>query len=177
MIHKLAEVNSKNIGVDTYIWQFAVVLSGAVIGNNCNINCHTFIENKVIIGNNVTIKSGVFLWDGITIEDEVFVGPNVSFTNDKFPRSKKYPDAFDEVHIETGASIGAGAIILGGVHIGKYAMIAAGAIVTKDVPAHALVKGSPAVVCNYIDEFGEKLVPKSDHFVSKKGKKYLLPPL
>jgi UDP-2-acetamido-3-amino-2,3-dideoxy-glucuronate N-acetyltransferase len=177
MIHKLAEVNSKNIGVDTNIWQYAVVLSGAVIGNNCNINCHTFIENKVIIGNNVTIKSGVYLWDGITIEDEVFVGPNVSFTNDKFPRSKKYPDVFDKIHIETGASIGAGAIILGGVHIGKYAMIAAGAIVTKNVPAYALVKGSPAIICNYIDEFGEKLVPKLDHFVSSNGKKYLLPPL
>jgi UDP-2-acetamido-3-amino-2,3-dideoxy-glucuronate N-acetyltransferase len=177
MIHKLADVQSINIGIDTKIWQYAVVLSDAIIGNNCNINCHTFIENKVIIGNNVTIKSGVYLWDGITIEDDVFVGPNVTFTNDKFPRSKQYPEEFERIQIDKGASIGAGAIILGGVHIGKYAMIAAGSIVTKNVPEHALVKGSPAVICNYLDEFGEKLIPEADYFVSSTGKKFNLPPV
>ena len=94
MIHELADVKSLKIGNDTLIWQFAVILANAEIGSNCNINCHTFIENEVVIGNNVTIKSGVFLWDGITIEDNVFVGPNVTFTNDKFPRSKQYPIEF-----------------------------------------------------------------------------------
>jgi UDP-2-acetamido-3-amino-2,3-dideoxy-glucuronate N-acetyltransferase len=177
MIHKLADVQSKNIGLDTNIWQYVVVLNEAIIGNNCNINCHTFIENKVIIGNNVTIKSGVFLWDGIIIEDDVFVGPNVTFTNDKFPRSKQYPDEFEKIHIDKGASIGAGAIIMGGVHIGKYAMIAAGSIVTKNVPDHALVKGIPAIVCNYVDEFGEKLKHEADYFVSNSGKKFYFPPL
>ena len=177
MIHKFADVQSKNIGPDTKIWQYVVVLNEAVIGNNCNINCHTFIENKVIIGNNVTIKSGVFLWDGITIEDDVFVGPNVTFTNDKFPRSKQYPDEFQKIQIDKGVSIGAGAIIMGGVHIGKYAMIAAGSIVTKNVPEHALVKGSPAKICNYLDEFGEKLISEANYFVSNSGKKYFLPPL
>jgi UDP-2-acetamido-3-amino-2,3-dideoxy-glucuronate N-acetyltransferase len=177
MIHKLADVQSIKIGIDTKIWQYAVVLSDAIIGNNCNINCHTFIENKVIIGNNVTIKSGVYLWDGITIEDDVFVGPNVTFTNDKFPRSKQYPEEYDETYIETGASIGAGAIIMGGVRIGRYALIAAGSLVTKNVPPYAMVKGAPAKIYSYVDESGSKLIPTGDHFLSVTGKKYFFPPI
>lgn len=177
MIHPLADVKSNRIGADTNIWQFAVVLSEAQIGKNCNINCHTFIENKVIIGDNVTVKSGVYLWDGIKLEDNVFIGPNVTFTNNKFPRSKKYQVDHDNIHIEKGASIGAGAIILGGIRIGKYALIAAGAIVTKNVPEHALVMGSPARLCHYVDESGNKLIPKEDYFLSISGKKYLFPPI
>lgn len=157
MIHPLADVKSNNIGINTNIWQFAIILEQAIIGDNCNINCHTFIENKVSIGNNVTIKSGVYLWDGIKIEDNVFIGPNVTFTNDKFPRSKIYPEKFDKVHIEFGASIGAGAIIMGNVRIGKFALVAAGALVTKDVPAFTLVKGFPAKFVSLIDETGNKI--------------------
>src|ERR1035437_10201811 len=113
MIHLTAEVFTENIGIDTLVWQHCVILKNAVIGNNCNINAFCFIENDVVIGNNVTIKSGVYLWDGIRIENDVFVGPNVSFTNDKYPRSKQYPVSFEKTIIRNGASIGAGSVILG----------------------------------------------------------------
>lgn len=139
-IHKLADVQSKNIGQDTKIWQFCVVLEKAVIGKNCNICAHVLIENDVIVGNNVTVKSGVQLWDGIRIEDNVFIGPNVTFTNDLYPRSKKYPEKFLQTVVKKGASIGANATIIPGVTIGENAMIAAGSIVTKDVPANTLYK-------------------------------------
>lgn len=144
MIHELSDVQTDQIGEGTKIWQFAVVLKGAKIGENCNINCHTFIENDVVIGNNVTIKAGVYIWDGIEIMDDVFIGPNVTFTNDKYPKSKVYPETFQKTIICKGASIGAGAIILGGVIIGENSLIAAGSIVTKNVPPNTLYKGSPA---------------------------------
>lgn len=139
-IHKLADVQSKNIGQDTKIWQFCVVLEKAVIGKNCNICAHVLIENDVIVGDNVTVKSGVQLWDGIRIEDNVFIGPNVTFTNDLYPRSKKYPEKFLQTVVKKGASIGANATITPGITIGENAMIAAGSIVTKDVPANTLYK-------------------------------------
>jgi len=144
MIHPSAEVQSNNIGTNTDIWQNVIVLAKAKIGNNCNINAHCFIENDVIIGNNVTVKCGVYLWDGIQIEDDVFIGPNVTFTNDKYPRSKKYPDTFQKTTIKKGASIGAGSVILGGVTIGENALIGSGSVVTKDVPANELWFGNPA---------------------------------
>ncbi|MDF2437259.1 MAG: N-acetyltransferase [Bacteroidota bacterium] len=143
-IHPLSDVQSKNIGNETRIWQFAIVLGGAVIGKNCNINSHTFIENDVIIGDSVTIKCGVYLWDGIRVEDNVFIGPNATFTNDKFPRSKKYPEKFQNITIKKGASIGANATILGNVIIGEDSMIGAGSLVTKDIPSGELWMGSPA---------------------------------
>ena len=143
-IHPLADVQSTQIGEGTIIWQFAVVLKGAIIGTNCNINCHTFIENDVVVGDNVTIKSGVYLWDGLRIANNVFVGPNVSFTNDRYPRSKQYPESFQQTCIEEGASIGANATILGGITIGKKSMIGAGSVVTKNVPANELWVGNPA---------------------------------
>lgn len=143
-IHPTADVQTHRIGAQSRIWQFAVVLQGASIGENCNINSHTFIENDVVIGNNVTVKCGVYLWDGIRIHDNVFIGPNATFTNDKFPRSKQYPSAFQPIVIEEGASIGANATILGGITIGKNAMIGAGSVVTKNVPANELWVGNPA---------------------------------
>jgi len=136
MIHSLSDVQSKNIGKNTNIWQFCVILPNAKIGNNCNICSHCFIENDVKIGNNVTVKCGVQLWDGITIEDNVFIGPNVTFCNDKYPRSKCYPNEFLKTVVKKGASIGANATILPGVTIGENAMIAAGAVVTKNVEAN-----------------------------------------
>lgn len=139
MIHPLADVQSKNIGKNTNIWQFCVVLPNAVIGENCNICSHCFIENDVKIGNNVTIKCGVQVWDGITIEDNVFIGPNVTFTNDKYPKSKHYPQEFLGTLIKKGASIGANATILPGITIGENAIIGAGAVVSKDVSPHTKV--------------------------------------
>jgi UDP-2-acetamido-3-amino-2,3-dideoxy-glucuronate N-acetyltransferase len=143
-IHPLSDVQTKNIGEATKIWQFAIILSQAVIGKNCNINSHTFIENDVIIGDNVTIKCGVYLWDGIRIEDNVFIGSNTTFTNDKFPRSKQHPEQFQTITIKKGASIGVNVTILGNVIIGENAMIGAGSLVTKDVPADELWMGNPA---------------------------------
>jgi acetyltransferase-like isoleucine patch superfamily enzyme len=154
MIHPLADVHSTKIGSDTQVWQFAVILEGAVIGNNCNINSHTFIENDVQIGNYCTIKSGVFLWDGIVIEDHVFVGPNVTFINNKTPRSKQYPEKHIGAKIGEGASIGAASTIMSGVKIGRYAMIGAASLVTKDVPDYQLWYGSPAKHIGYVTKTG-----------------------
>jgi len=143
-IHPLADVHTRHIGEGTTIWQFCVILERAKIGNTCNINCHVFIENDVVIGNNVTIKSGVQIWDGITIEDHVFIGPNATFTNDLNPRSKQYPEKFLRTIIKAGASIGANATILPGITIGENAMIGAGSVVLKDVPPNTVWVGNPA---------------------------------
>lgn len=143
-IHPLADVQSENIGDGTMIWQFCVVLKNAKIGKNCNINCQVLIENKAIIGDNVTVKPGVQIWDGITLEDDVFVGPNVTFTNDLFPKSKNVDFELKETLIKKGASIGANATILAGITIGENALIGAGSVVTKDVPANEIWVGNPA---------------------------------
>jgi UDP-2-acetamido-3-amino-2,3-dideoxy-glucuronate N-acetyltransferase len=174
MIHKLADVQSKKIGSNTYVWQFSIILPGATLGNNCNVNCHVFIENDVHIGNYVTIKSGVYLWDGIEIEDHVFVGPNVTFTNDPRPRSKKTPAKFSKVIIQRNASIGAGSVILGGVTIGEYSMVGAGALVTNNVPARSLVIGAPARVVAWLNEDGSKMDFDEDIFVDNNGDKWVV---
>ena len=139
MIHQLSDVQSKDIGTDTNIWQFCVVLPGAKIGNNCNICSHVLIENDVKIGNNVTVKCGVQVWDGTVIEDNVFIGPNVTLTNDRYPKSRSKDWTCEGITIKQGASIGANATILPGVTIGENAIVGAGAIVTKDVPANSVV--------------------------------------
>lgn len=146
MIHPLADVQSRFIGDGTRIWQFCVVLSSARIGSGCNICAQVFIENDVVVGDNVTIKNGVQLWDGLRIEDNVFIGPNVTFANDKKPRSTIYPDEFLLTVVKKGASIGANATILPGVTINENAMVGAGAVVTKDVPSGVVVVGNPARV-------------------------------
>lgn len=143
-VHSLAECQSNSIGEDTKVWQFTAILEGAKIGNNCNINSHCFIENDVVIGDNVTIKCGVYLWDGIRVENNVFIGPNVTFTNDKNPVSKVYPEKFLLTLIKSNASIGAGAVILPGLCVGSGALIGAGAVVTHDVPDGGVVYGNPA---------------------------------
>lgn len=151
-IHPLSDVQTNSIGDNTFVWQFTVILKDAIIGSNCNINCQVFIENDVIIGNNVTVKPGVQLWDGLRIHDNVFIGPNVTFTNDRYPRSKQYPEEFQQTVIEKGASIGANATVLGGVTIGENALIGAGSVVTKDVPANELWVGNPARKIKNIDK-------------------------
>lgn len=147
-VHPMADVQSENIGQDARIWQFVVVLPGARIGSDVNICSHCFIENDVIIGDRVTIKNGVQLWDGLRIADEVFVGPNVTFTNDRYPRSQNLDVKLLSTVVEKGASIGAGAVICPGITIGAGAMVAAGAVVTRDVSAGTLVVGNPATVRN-----------------------------
>ena len=146
LIHPLSDVQSSHIGDGTRVWQFVVVLAGARIGRDCNINAHCLIENDVLLGDRVTVKSGVQLWDGVTVEDDVFIGPNATFTNDRFPRSKVYPDAFEKTRICKGASIGANATIVCGVTIGEGALIGAGSVVTRDVPAGQTWVGNPARV-------------------------------
>ncbi|MEO3678879.1 acyltransferase [Rheinheimera sp. FR7-31] len=149
-IHPKADVASDTIGEGTRIWQFVVVLNGAKIGKDCNICANVLIEGDVIIADNVTVKSGVQLWDGTRIEHNVFIGPNVTLTNDLFPRSKEYPESFSGITVKKHASIGANATILPGITIGEYAMVGAGAVVTKDVPDNAVVVGNPAKVIRYI---------------------------
>ena len=145
-IHPSADIQTKDIGVNTKIWQYVVVLPGATIGSSCNICSHCFIENDVVLGDRVTIKSGVQLWDGIKVDDDVFIGPNVTFTNDKYPRSKQYSEEFPVTLIKKGASVGGNATILPGITVGENAMIGAGAVVTKDVPAKTTVVGNPAKI-------------------------------
>lgn len=156
MIHKLADVQSSNIGEDTNIWQFCVVLKNAVIGNNCNINAGVLIENDVVLGDNVTVKSGVQIWNGITLEDNVFIGPNVTFTNDFLPRSKQYPKDFLKTVVKKGASIGANSTIVAGITISEYAMIGAGSVVTKNIGTQELWFGNPAKFRGYICKCGQK---------------------
>lgn len=149
-VHDLADVQSGNIGAGTRIWQYVVVLPGARIGSECNICSHCFIENDVVVGDRVTVKNGVQLWDGLRIEDEAFIGPNVTFTNDKTPRSRVHPEKFPVTTVCRGASIGGGAVILPGLTIGENAMVGAGAVVTHDVSPHAVVVGNPARVVGYL---------------------------
>ena len=151
MIHQLSDVQSNNIGDGTNIWQYCVVLPSAKIGKNCNICSHCFIENDVVIGDNVTIKNGVYLYDGITIEDDVFVGPNATFCNDRYPKSKNKDFKLEPILIKKGASIGANATILPGVTIGSCSVVAAGAVVNRDVEPYTVVAGCPAKVVKTLD--------------------------
>jgi UDP-2-acetamido-3-amino-2,3-dideoxy-glucuronate N-acetyltransferase len=149
--HPAAIVETPRIGARTRVWAFAHILPKAVIGEDCNICDHVFIENDVVVGDRVTIKCGVQLWDGVRLEDDVFVGPNATFTNDPFPRSRKRPEAFTPTFVRRGASIGANATILCGVTIGTDALVGAGAVVTHDVPPNAIVVGSPAQITGYVN--------------------------
>ena len=174
MIHPKAEVASKNIGSGTKIWQFAIILGGAEIGNDCNINCHTFIENDVKIGNNVTVKAGVYIWDGVTVEDFVLIGPNVTFTNNRFPRSQS-PKDFDRIVLKKNCSIGANATIIGPCEIGEFSLVGAGSVVTKSVPPHAMVIGTPARIIGFVDSDGQKMKKITEGYLSSDGKIFKIP--
>ncbi len=150
-LHDQGICESAAVGPGTRIWAFAHVLPGAVIGADCNICDHVFIENDVVLGDRVTVKGGVHLWDGLQAEDDVFIGPNATFTNDRFPRSKNHDEPFLRTWLGHGASIGAGAVILPGLRIGPSAMVGAGSVVTRDVPANAIVVGNPARIVGYVD--------------------------
>lgn len=150
-VHPQALCESTTIGSKTRVWAFAHVLPGARIGADCNICDHVFIENDVVIGDRVTVKCGVQLWDGLRVADDVFIGPNATFSNDKYPRSKQYQHDVLQTHIGRGASIGGGAVVLPGLRVGARAMVGAGSVVTQDVPARAVVSGNPARIVGYID--------------------------
>jgi acetyltransferase-like isoleucine patch superfamily enzyme len=151
-IHPQALVESgAKIGARTRVWAFAHVLPNACVGAHCNICDQVFIEGDVHVGDRVTIKCGVQLWNGVRLEDDVFVGPNATFTNDPFPRSKRWPRRFAQTFVRKGASIGANATILPGLEIGKHSLVGAGAVVTRAVPPYAIVMGNPARVAGYTD--------------------------
>jgi acetyltransferase-like isoleucine patch superfamily enzyme/dTDP-4-dehydrorhamnose 3,5-epimerase-like enzyme len=154
--HPQAIVETQLVGEGTTIWAFAHILPGARIGRDCNICDHTFIENDVVVGDRVTIKCGVQLWDGIVVEDDVFLGPNATFTNDPFPRSKRHPHRFQRTVIKKGASIGANATILPGLTVGEQAMIGAGAVLTHNAPPYAILAGNPARIKGYADVRAER---------------------
>lgn len=173
-IHPAAIVDTKEIGDNTRIWAFVHVLGNVTIGSNCNICDHCYIEQHVRIGNNVTVKCGIYIWEGVEIEDDVFLGPNVVFTNDVRPRSKSYIPVVKTI-IKKGASIGANSTVLAGVTVGKYAMSGIGSVITRDVPDHGLVYGNPAKIKGWVDETGAKMKPgtKKGEWVAEDNTLYL----
>ncbi|PYQ35648.1 MAG: N-acetyltransferase [Acidobacteria bacterium] len=175
-IHPTALVASSRVGEGTRIWAHVNVLAGATIGRDCNICDRCFVENDVVIGDRVTVKCGVSLYDGIVLEDDVFVGPDVSFPNDARPRSGRRPETFPRTRIRTGASLGAGSIVLPGVSVGCWAMIGAGALVTRDVPDFALAYGSPARVHGQVCRCGESLRFNDRKAACACGRRYEMPP-
>jgi len=152
MIHQLSDCQNTNIPVSTKVWQYCVILPGARIGKNCNICSHCLIENDVKIGNNVVVKCGVQIWDGIELEDDVMIGSNVTFTNDLYPRSHNKDWKMLRTKVCKGATIGAGSTILPGLTIGEKAMIGAGSVVTKDIPAGEIWAGNPAKFLKKIED-------------------------
>lgn len=168
--HGTALVESDHVGEGTQVWAYAHILPGARIGRDCNICDHTFIENDVIVGDRVTIKSGVQLWDGLRVEDDVFIGPNATFTNDRFPRSKHRLAEYPRTVIKRGASIGANATLAPGIVIGEMAMVGAGAVVTHDAPPHSKLAGNPARIIGYVDATPEPPAPtQADEVASPQG--------
>jgi UDP-2-acetamido-3-amino-2,3-dideoxy-glucuronate N-acetyltransferase len=152
-VHPSGLCESDRVGRGSRIWAFAHVMKGAVVGEECNIGDHAFVEGGAVLGNGVTVKNGVAVWEGVTLEDYVFVGPNAVFTNDRFPRSPRGPEAkaryashdwLSPTRVRQGATIGANATVVCGITIGRYAMIGAAAVVTRDVGDFELVIGCPA---------------------------------
>lgn len=171
--HSLAVVEQGvAIGKGTRIWAFAHIVKGAVVGEDCNICDHTFIEGEVRMGDRVTIKSGVYLWDGLLLEDDVFIGPCAVFTNDYRPRSRKVLQKVPQTILKVGCSIGANSTTLPGLTIGKWAMVGAGAVVTRNVPDYALVRGSPARVVGWVCRCGEKLSSTGVGLICRCGRTY-----
>jgi acetyltransferase-like isoleucine patch superfamily enzyme len=174
--HALVDENVE-MGARTRVWAFAHIVSGAVIGADCNICDHTFIEGKVVLGNRVTVKCGVYLWDGVTAEDDVFIGPAAVFTNDLKPRSQQHPAKYAETLLRKGCSIGANSTIVAGNTIGRWSLVGAASVVTKDVPDYAVVWGNPAKLQYWICECTQKMLfQDANNFVCICGKEYRFDP-
>jgi len=181
-IHPAAICESADIGRGTHVWAFAHVMAGAVVGRDCNIGDHAFIESGAVVGDGVTVKNHVMIWDGVRIEDNVFLGPGMTFTNDRYPRSRHVAEAAEKYRrkadwlvgttVREGASIGAGAIIICGAVIGSYATIAAGAVVTHDVPDYRLIVGQPGHIAGWVCRCGAPLTPELACFQC--GRRYAL---
>jgi acetyltransferase-like isoleucine patch superfamily enzyme len=157
LVHPSALVETSEMGRGTRVWAFAHILAGAKVGADCNICDHVFIESGAVVGNSVVVKNGVSIWDGVTLEDRVFIGPNVAFTNDKVPRAKVFHDEVQRTNVALGASIGANATILCGIRLGRYCLVGAGAVVTRDVPDHVVVAGNPARPTGHVCRCGVRL--------------------
>ncbi len=165
-VHPSAILETPSIGAGTRIWAFSHVMCDASIGSNCNLGEHCFVESGAVIGDNVTIKNGNMIWEGVTLQDGVFVGPNVFFTNDLYPRSPRLPEAgkryadhrwLARTVVKHGASLGAGAVILAGLTLGEFSTVGAGTIVTHDVPPYALVVGNPGRIRGWVCQCGQPL--------------------
>ena len=155
-------VESEEIGEGTRIWAFAHVLKGVVIGKDCNVGDHSFIEGGAQIGNKVVVKNGVSIWDGVTIEDRVFIGPNAAFINDRVPRAGVYHEKYEKTLIKKGASVGANATLLCGITLGRWCVVGAGSVVTSDVPDYGLVYGNPARLEGWVCRCGKRLVQRTE---------------
>lgn len=158
-VHDKALCESTELGAGTRVWAFAQVMKGARVGEDCNICGHAFLEAGAVLGNRVTVKNAVLVWDKVTVEDDVFLGPNMVFTNDMMPRAafKKGPEAFLPTRVKKGASIGANATVVCGTTLGEGCFVGAGSVVIRDVPAFALVVGNPARRIGWVCACGEKL--------------------
>jgi UDP-2-acetamido-3-amino-2,3-dideoxy-glucuronate N-acetyltransferase len=172
-VHPNGLCESERVGPRTRIWAFAHVLPGAEVGADCNIGDHAFVEGGAKLGDRVTVKNAVLVWDRVTVEDEVFLGPNMVFTNDLAPRVgfKKSRGQLQPTLVRRGATIGANATVLSGITIGPYAFVAAGAVVVRDVPAHALVAGNPAGRIGWVCVCGRRL---GDDLACECGRTYRL---
>ena len=174
-VHPRALVETGEVGAGTRVWAFAHLAPGSRVGRDCNVCDHTFVEGGVVVGDRVTIKSGIYLWDGVTVEDDVFLGPNVVFTNDLYPRSRRRPEAWTPTLVRAGASVGANATLVAGITVGRYAMVGAGAVVTRDVPDFGLVIGNPARLAGHVGRAGRPLVVDGERGTCPEtGEVYLL---
>ena len=163
------------IGARTRVWAFTHILSGARVGEDCNICDHTFIEGKVVLGNRVTVKCGVYLWDGVTAEDDVFIGPSAVFTNDLKPRSQQHPLEYAQTILKQGCSIGANSTIVAGNIVGAWSLVGAASVVTKNIPDYAMVWGNPAKFRYWICRCTEKMsFEESSEFACSCGRTYKL---
>ncbi len=158
-VHPQGLCESTDVGTGTRVWAFAHVLPGAVVGAECNVCDGAFVESGAVVGDRVTIKNHVLIWDGVTVEDDVFLGPNVVFTNDLRPRAhiKRSGEALTPTHVARGATLGAGVVVVCGIEVGEHSFAAAGAVLTRDVPAHAFVAGNPAVRKAWVCVCGTRL--------------------